>query len=132
MAEASAEAIGKVPGCRLRDVDRGASTNRTVYTFVGGPDAVVEGALAGARVARQRIDMRAQSGEHPRVGALDVCPFVPVSGATMQDCIALANAFGRRAADELGIPVFLYGRAAGARSTAALCSRSARGSGAPG
>ena len=102
----------KAPGCTLLDVDPGASTNRTVYTFVGWPDAVVEGALAGARVARQLIDMRTQSGEHPRVGALDVCPFVPVSGVTMQDCMALANAFGRRAADELGIPVFLYGHAA--------------------
>ena len=73
---------------------------------------MVEGALAGARVARRRIDMRAQHGEHPRVGALDVCPFVPVSGVTMDDCVALANEFGRRAADELGVPVFLYGYAA--------------------
>ncbi len=110
--DAIADAIREASGCTLLDVDPGASTNRTVYTFVGAPDAVVEGALAGARVARQRIDMRAQSGEHPRVGALDVCPFVPVSGVTMQDCTALANAFGRRAADELGIPVFLYGHAA--------------------
>jgi len=106
--DAIADAIRAAPGCTLLDVDPGASTNRTVYTFVGAPDAVVEGALAGARVARRRIDMRLQSGEHPRVGALDVCPFVPVSGATMDDCVALANAFGRRAADELGIPVFLY------------------------
>jgi glutamate formiminotransferase/formiminotetrahydrofolate cyclodeaminase len=110
--DAIAEAIRKAPGCTLLDVDPGASTNRTVYTFVGPPEAVVEGALAGARVARERIDMRAQSGEHPRVGALDVCPFVPVSGVTMADCVGLANEFARRAAEELGIPVFLYGHAA--------------------
>jgi glutamate formiminotransferase/formiminotetrahydrofolate cyclodeaminase len=107
-----AEAIRKTAGCTLLDVDPGASTNRTVYTLVGAPEAVVEGALAGARVARQRIDMRTQKGEHPRVGALDVCPFVPVSGVTMDDCVALANEFGRRAAEELAVPVFLYGHAA--------------------
>ena len=107
-----ADAIRKTAGCTLLDVDPGASTNRTVYTFVAGPEAAVEGALAGARVARRRLDMRAQHGEHPRVGALDVCPFVPVSGVTMDDCVALANEFGRRAAAELGIPVFLYGYAA--------------------
>jgi glutamate formiminotransferase/formiminotetrahydrofolate cyclodeaminase len=110
--DAIAEAIRKAPGCTLLDVDPGASTNRTVYTFVGPPEAVVEGALAGARVARERVDMRTQSGEHPRVGALDVCPFVPVSGVTMEECAGLANEFARRAAEELGIPVFLYGHAA--------------------
>jgi len=110
--DAIADAIRKAPGCTLLDVDPGASTNRTVYTFVGAPEAVVGGALAGARVARQRIDMRRQSGEHPRVGALDVCPFVPVAGVTMEDCVALANEFGRQAAEELQVPVFLYGHAA--------------------
>jgi glutamate formiminotransferase/formiminotetrahydrofolate cyclodeaminase len=110
--DAIAEAIRKTAGCTLLDVDPGASTNRTVYTLVGPPEAVVAGALAGARIARQRIDMRTQRGEHPRVGALDVCPFVPVSGVTMDECVALANEFGRRAAEELGVPVFLYGHAA--------------------
>jgi glutamate formiminotransferase/formiminotetrahydrofolate cyclodeaminase len=110
--DAIAEAIRRTPGCTLLDVDPGASTNRTVYTLVGTPDAVVEGALAGARAARRLIDMRKQRGEHPRVGAMDVCPFVPVSGVTMDDCVRLANAFGQRAAAELGIPVFLYGHAA--------------------
>lgn len=110
--DAIAEAIRKTPGCTLLDVDPGASTNRTVYTLVGAPDAVVEGALSGARAARGLIDMRTQHGEHPRVGAMDVCPFVPVSGVTMDDCVRLANAFGERAAAELGIPVFLYGHAA--------------------
>jgi glutamate formiminotransferase/formiminotetrahydrofolate cyclodeaminase len=110
--DAIADAIRATPGCTLLDVDPGASTNRTVYTFVAAPEAAVEGALAAARVARTRIDMRTQKGEHPRVGAMDVCPFVPVSGVTMDDCVALANEFGRRAATELGIPVYLYGHAA--------------------
>jgi glutamate formiminotransferase/formiminotetrahydrofolate cyclodeaminase len=110
--DAIADAIRGAPGCTLLDVDPGASTNRTVYTLVGPPGAVVEGALAGARVARSRIDMRKQKGEHPRVGAMDVCPFVPVSGVTMDDCVRLANELGERAAAELGIPVFLYGHAA--------------------
>ncbi|HEX9187804.1 MAG TPA: glutamate formimidoyltransferase [Vicinamibacteria bacterium] len=110
--DAIAEAIRGTAGCTLLDVDPGASTNRTVYTFVGAPEAVVEGALAAARVARERIDMRTQKGEHPRVGAMDVVPFVPVSSVTMDDCVALANAFGQRAADDLGVPVYLYGHAA--------------------
>jgi glutamate formiminotransferase len=110
--EAIAEAIRRTPGCSLLDVDPGQSTNRTVYTFVGPPEAVVEGALAAARVARERIDMRGHRGEHPRIGALDVCPFVPVSGVTMEDCVACAREFGRRAAGELGIPVYLYEAAA--------------------
>jgi glutamate formiminotransferase/formiminotetrahydrofolate cyclodeaminase len=83
-----------------------------VYTFVGAPEAVVAGALAAAHAARGRIDMRRQAGEHPRVGALDVCPFVPVSGVTMAECVELAKAFGQRLAGELGVPVFLYGHAA--------------------
>ncbi len=110
--EAIAAAVRATEGCTLLDVDPGRSTNRTVYTFVGSPEAVVEGALAAARVARDRIDMRTQTGEHPRVGAMDVCPFVPVSGVTMDDCVGLANAFGERVAAELGVPVYLYGHAA--------------------
>ena len=110
--EAIARAIRDTPGCTLLDVDPGASTNRTVYTFVGDPDAVVEGALASARVARERIDMRSHKGEHPRFGAMDVCPFVPVSGVTMEECAALAKEFGRRAAGALDVPFFLYEEAA--------------------
>jgi glutamate formiminotransferase / formiminotetrahydrofolate cyclodeaminase len=110
--DAIADAIRATAGCTLLDVDPGASTNRTVYTLVGAPEAVVEGALAGARVARVRIDMRAQRGEHPRVGVMDVCPFVPVSGVTMADCVALAEELARRVAAELGVPVYLYGHAA--------------------
>jgi glutamate formiminotransferase/formiminotetrahydrofolate cyclodeaminase len=107
-----ADAVRATAGCTLLDVDPGQSTNRTVFTFVGTPDAVVEGALAAARVARERMDMRRQAGEHPRVGAMDVCPFVPVSGVTMDDCVRLANTFGERLAAELDVPVYLYGHAA--------------------
>lgn len=106
--EAIADAIRKTPGCTLLDVDPGRSTNRTVYTFVGEPSAVVEGALNGARVARKLIDMRNHRGEHPRIGALDVCPFVPVSNVTMEECVECAKEFGQRAAEELGIPIYLY------------------------
>ena len=110
--DAIAGAIRKAPGCTLLDVDPGQSTNRTVYTFVGAPEAVVEGALAAARVAHARIDMRGHGGAHARMGALDVCPFVPVSGVTMEDCVACARDFGRRLAEELGVPVYLYEKAA--------------------
>lgn len=118
--EAIAAALRGTPGCTLLDVDAGRSTNRTVYTFVGTKAAVVEGALAAARVARQRIDMRKHRGEHPRMGALDVCPFVPVAGVTMEDCIACAREFGRRAAEALQVPVFLYEAAATAPHRTAL------------
>jgi glutamate formiminotransferase/formiminotetrahydrofolate cyclodeaminase len=118
--EAIAAAVRATPGCTLLDVDPGRSTNRTVYTFVGAKAAVVEGALAAARVARQRIDMRRHRGEHPRLGALDVCPFVPVAGVTMEDCVACAREFGRRLAEELGVPVFLYEAAATAPHRTAL------------
>lgn len=110
--EAIAEAVRNAPGCTLLDVDPGETTNRTVYTFVGSPEAVIEGALAAARVARHRVDMRQHHGAHPRMGAMDVCPFVPVSGVTMDECVACAREFGRRAADELGIPLYLYEAAA--------------------
>ncbi|MGA2298677.1 MAG: glutamate formimidoyltransferase, partial [FCB group bacterium] len=105
--EAIAEAMRLTPGCTLLDVDPGKSTNRTVYTMVGSPEAVVEGALNAAKVARKLIDMRKHHGEHPRMGAMDVCPFVPVANVTMEDCVNCAKEFGRRAADEIGIPVFL-------------------------
>jgi glutamate formiminotransferase/formiminotetrahydrofolate cyclodeaminase len=118
--EAIAESIRKTPGCTLLDVDPGASTNRTVMTFVGSPEAVVEGALRSARAARDLIDMRKHTGAHPRMGALDVCPFVPVAGVTMDDCVACAKSFGRRAALELGIPVYLYEAAATAAHRKAL------------
>lgn len=110
--EAIARAIRETPGCTLLDVDPGASTNRTVYTFVGDPDAVVEGALASARVARERIDMRTHKGEHPRFGAMDVCPFIPVRGVSLEECADIARTFGKRAGQELGVPIYLYEAAA--------------------
>lgn len=110
--EAIAAAIRETPGCTLLDVDPGASTNRTVYTFVGDPSAIIEGALASARVAKGRIDMSKHTGEHPRFGAMDVCPFIPVSGVSMADCVEIAQEFGRRAAEELNVPLYLYEEAA--------------------
>ncbi len=110
--EAIARAIKDTPGCSLLDVDPGASTNRTVYTFVGDPESVIEGALASARVAKELIDMSKHTGEHPRFGAMDVCPFIPVAGVTMQDCVTVSEEFARRAAEELGVPFYLYEHAA--------------------
>lgn len=106
--EAIADAIRKTEGCTLLDVDPGKSTNRTVYTFVGSPEAVVEGALASARVARRLIDMRQHSGEHPRMGAMDVCPFIPVANITMEECAEISKVFAKRCAEELNIPLYLY------------------------
>ncbi|KAG8516573.1 Formimidoyltransferase-cyclodeaminase [Galemys pyrenaicus] len=110
--DAIAQAVAQTPGCTLLDVDAGPSTNRTVYTFVGRPEAVVEGALQAALVAARLIDMSRHKGEHPRMGALDVCPFIPVRGVSMADCVLCAEAFGQRLAAELGVPVYLYGEAA--------------------
>jgi len=109
---AIADAIRETPGCRLLDVDSGWSTHRTVFTFVGDPDAIVLGALNAAGVARDRIDMRRHSGEHPRMGAMDVCPFIPIAGVTMEECAAIANEFAREAAELLQVPVYLYEEAA--------------------
>jgi glutamate formiminotransferase / formiminotetrahydrofolate cyclodeaminase len=104
--------IEAVAGVRLLDVDPGASTNRTVVTFIGPPEAVQEAAFRAIAKAAEVIDMRAHRGAHSRMGATDVCPFVPVSGVTMADCIRLAEAVGARVAAELGIPVYLYEAAA--------------------
>jgi glutamate formiminotransferase/formiminotetrahydrofolate cyclodeaminase len=109
---AIADAIKAVAGVNLLDVDPGWSTNRTVITFVGEPEAAVEAAFQSIATAAQLIDMRKHQGEHPRMGATDVCPFVPVAGMTMEDCARLAEALGQRVGDELGIPVYLYGEAA--------------------
>jgi len=106
--EQIAVAIRNTDGCTLLDVDPGASTNRTVYTFVGEPSAVVNGAFNAAKVAKDLIDMTKHKGEHPRMGAMDVCPFVPVANVTMEECVECAKAFGKRAGEELGLPMFLY------------------------
>ena len=110
--DAIAKSIEATHGCTLLDVDPGKSTNRTVYTFVGDPESVVQGALNSARVAWQRIDMRRHQGEHPRMGALDVCPFIPVANVSMAECVEVAKTFGRLAAESLGVPIYLYEEAA--------------------
>lgn len=106
------EAIENVPGVTLMDVDPGADTNRTVVTFVGAPEDVLEAAYRGIAAAAKLIDMRLHKGAHPRMGACDVCPFVPVDGITMDDCAELARRLGARVGEELGIPVYLYEHAA--------------------
>lgn len=110
--DAVAAVAGEVEGVRLLDVDPGAETNRTVITFIGSPDGVAEAAFRVVRRAAELIDMTRHRGAHPRHGATDVCPFVPVRGATMEDCVAIARAVGRRIGDELEIPVYLYEYAA--------------------
>ncbi len=106
------DAIKSVQGVNLLDVDPGWSTNRTVITFVGEPDAVVEAAFQAIATAANLIDMRKHRGEHPRMGATDVCPFIPVQGVTMEDCVELAKKLGKRVGSELKIPVYLYAEAA--------------------
>ena len=106
------DAIEGVPGVRLLDVDPGDKTNRTVITFVGNPAAVMEGAFQTVKRAAEVIDMRHHSGEHPRMGATDVVPFVPVSGVTMEECVEMARKVGKRIGEELGIPIYLYENAA--------------------
>jgi glutamate formiminotransferase/formiminotetrahydrofolate cyclodeaminase len=117
--DALRSAISGVASVQLLDVQTDASHNRSVFTFVAPPDAAVDAALAAMRVATKRIDLTKHSGEHPRMGATDVVPFVPVEDVTMDDCVALARRLGEQAAKELAIPVFLYARAA-ARSDRVL------------
>jgi glutamate formiminotransferase len=104
--------IESAEGVSLLDVDPGASTNRTVVTFVGSPEAVVEGAFRGIQKAAELIDMRKHKGAHPRMGATDVCPFIPVSNVSWEEAIACANQLAKRVGDELRIPVYLYEKAA--------------------
>ena len=104
--------IASLQGVQVLDVDPGESTNRTVVTFIGSPEAVKEGAFRAAKAASELIDMTRHKGEHARFGALDVCPFVPVAGVTMDECVQIANEVGQRIGDELGIPVYLYENAA--------------------
>lgn len=106
------EAAANVPGVTVLDLHTDPTHNRMVLTFVGAPDAVAEAAFRCAEQAARLIDMTTHSGEHPRIGATDVIPFVPVSGVTMETCIELANLVGRRLGEELGIPVYLYALAA--------------------
>jgi glutamate formiminotransferase/formiminotetrahydrofolate cyclodeaminase len=104
--------IESTPQVNLLDVDPGESTNRTVVTFIGSPEGVKEAAFKAIKKASEVLDMSKHKGAHSRIGATDVCPFVPVSGVTMEDCIQLAHELGERVAKELGIPVYLYEEAA--------------------
>src|ERR1700720_1143199 len=106
------DTIKSVDGVSLLDVDPGASTNRTVVTFVGNPDAAVEAAFRAIQKAAELIDMRKHKGAHPRMGATDVCPFVPVSNVSWEEAITCAKRLGKRVAEELDIPVYLYEKAA--------------------
>lgn len=110
--DAITAAITSVDNISLLDVDPGEATNRTVVTFVGEPDAVVEAAYRGIARAAELIDMRRHHGAHPRMGATDVCPLIPVSGVTLEECAEMARALARRVSDSLGIPVYCYEAAA--------------------
>lgn len=104
--------IESVEGIRLLDVDPGAATNRTVVTFVGEPDAVLQAAFLAVKKAAELIDMRSHKGAHPRMGATDVLPLIPISGVSLEECAELARKLGERIANELKIPVYAYESAA--------------------
>ena len=110
--ESIADAIRKTPGVTLLDVESNPDHNRSVISFVGEPGPVKDAALAASEKAIELIDLRHHKGEHPRMGAVDVVPFVPLSGATMEDCISLARSFGQEFAEKFHVPVFLYEEAA--------------------
>ena len=105
-------AIASVKGVKVLNVDPGEATNRTVVTFVGAPEAVTEAAFLGAAKAKERIDMRVHHGAHPRSGATDVLPLIPISGITLEECAELARKLAKRLFDELGIPCYCYEAAA--------------------
>jgi len=106
------ETVESIAGVRVLDVDPGGATNRTVFTFAGPPEAMLEAAFQAIRTGTDLIDMRKHKGAHARQGACDVCPFVPIAGTTMEECIQLAKKLGDRVARELSIPIYLYAAAA--------------------
>lgn len=106
------DAITSVEGIKLLDVDPGQATNRTVVTFVGEPEAVAEAAFRGVKKASEVIDMRHHKGAHPRIGATDVLPIIPVAGITLEECAEIARTLAKRIYDELGIPTYNYEAAA--------------------
>jgi len=110
--DAISAAIKTVDGVKLLNAEPGADFNRTVYTFVGEPETVLEAAFQATKIGLALIDMTKHKGEHARMGALDVMPFIPIKGVTQEDCIKLSKKFGERMAKELGIPVFLYANSA--------------------
>lgn len=107
-----AGAVKEIEGVRLLDVSPNSDHNRTVLTFVGSPEAVAKAAFAATAEAIKRIDMEGHKGEHPRIGAMDVVPFIPISGVTMQDAVEIAKQVAKRIADELHVPTYLYSAAA--------------------
>lgn len=109
---AIADSIRNVRGAKLLSVEPDKDYHRCVVTFVGAPDAVEEAAFQSTKTAASLIDMRNHKGEHPRMGATDVVPFIPITGVSMEDCVRLAEIFGKRVAAELSIPIFLYEEAA--------------------
>lgn len=102
------ESIKRIKNVKLLDIDPGFHANRTVYTFVGEPEQVIEAAFEAMKTAQSLIDMSIHRGEHPRIGAMDVCPIIPIKGITMIEAIRLSEILGKRIADELHIPVYLY------------------------
>jgi len=120
VVDAVAAAVEAVEGVRLLDVDPGQATNRTVFTFVGSPEAVQEAAFVLVRTTQSLVDMRQHQGAHARQGATDVCPFVPVRDCTLEDCAGWARQVGERLADELGMPIYLYGAAAASEERQSL------------
>jgi glutamate formiminotransferase/formiminotetrahydrofolate cyclodeaminase len=110
--EAIAQSVRIIRDVKLLSVEPDKDYNRTVVTFVGEPSAVVEAAFQATKTAAERIDMRTHKGEHPRMGATDVVPFIPIAGVTMDDCVKLANEYGKRVASQLKIPIYLYEAAA--------------------
>ena len=109
---AIAKSCERIPGVKLLDIDPGATTNRTVITFAGSPQAVVDGAFEVIKTSKELIDMRGHKGEHARMGATDVCPFVPVANVTLEECAELARQLAKRVGEELGVWVYLYEAAA--------------------
>lgn len=110
--QAISDSIEKVPGVKLLNVEPDKDYNRVVVTFAGEPQAAVEAAFQATKTASEMIDMRKHKGEHPRMGATDVVPFVPISNITMEECVDLSNQYGKRVAEDLGIPIYLYAQAA--------------------
>lgn len=114
LVEEFAEIVRAVPGVTLIDYSSDASHNRSVFTFLGDPDQVMEAAFRFAKHAVEKIDLRVHEGEHPRMGAVDVIPFVPIRDMDMAECVERSKVLGKRIADELDLPVFLYEESASA------------------
>jgi len=125
--DALERAVRSVPSVHLLDVHTDGDHNRSVFTFVGDPPSMGEAAVRAVAVAVERIDLREHRGQHPRMGAADVVPFVPLEGATLRECAALARHVGERIGTELGVPVYLYGRAATRPERASLPTVRGRG-----